>query len=283
MLALRANDGASVVTPYTPGTLPGQWQPTPNPVPPIPAGADLLPAILPGWGKVTPFALRNGAQFRPDGPPSLTSDQYTQDFDEVKTIGEQFSTLRTTEQSTIARFWYEGSPNMWNRITRNIAAARSLDSWENARVLALVNAAMADGFIAGFNAKYHFNFWRPVTAIRAADSDGNDDTVSDQNWNTYLNTPAIPDYPSTHSVLGGAASEVLARYFGTDDIAFSATSGAPLPGITRSFVSLSQAAQENADSRVFAGIHFRTACRDGVHQGHQIGKFIFMHYLGAAN
>ena len=252
-------------------------------MPPIPAGADLLPAILPGWGNVTPFGLSNGAQFRPDGPPSLTSAQYTQDFDEVKAIGEQFSTLRTADQSTIARFWYEGSPNMWNRITRTIAAAHALDSWDNARVLALVNVAMADGFIAGFNAKYDFNFWRPVTAIRAADTDGNDDTVSDPNWNTYLNTPAIPDYPSTHSVLGGAASDVLARYFGTDDIAFTVTSGAPLAGITRSFASLSQAAQENADSRVLAGIHFRSACRDGVQLGRKIGKFTFMHYLAAVN
>jgi hypothetical protein len=281
MLALRAADGSSVVTPYTPGTLPGQWQPTPNPVPPIPApAADLLPAILPGWGSVTPFALHSGAQFRPVGPPSLTSDQYTQDFDEVKGIGEEFSTLRTAEQSTIARFWYEGSPNMWNRITRTIALAHSLDSWDNARLLALVNVAMADGFIAGFNAKYYFNFWRPVTAIRAADTDGNDNTVSDVNWNTYLNTPAIPDYPSTHSVLGGAAAEVLARYFGTDDITFTVTSGVPLAGITRSFTSLSQAAQENADSRVYAGIHFRSACRDGVQQGRKIGKFTFTHYLG---
>ena len=283
ILALRATDGSSVVTTYTPGTLPGQWQPTPNPEPPVPPGAELLPAILPGWGNVRPFALRNGAQFRPDGPPSLRSDRYTRDFNEVKAIGEQFSTLRTTDQSTIARFWYEGSPNMWNRITRNIAAAHSLNSWDNARLLALVNVAMADAFIAGFNAKYHFNFWRPVTAIRAADTDGNDDTLSDLNWNTYLNTPAIPDYPSTHSVLGGAASEVLALFFGTDDIRFTVTSGAPLAGITRSFASLSQAAHENAESRVYAGIHFRTACRDGVQQGRKIGRFTFMHYLEAAN
>ena len=179
MVALRANDGASVVIAYTPGTLPGQWQPTQNPAPPSPAGAELLPAVLPGWGNVTPFVLHDGAQFRPDGPPSLTSEVYTQDFDQVKAIGEQFSTVRTADQSTIARFWYEGSPNMWNRITRNVAASHSLDSWENARVLALVNVAMADGFIAGFNAKYYFSFWRPVTAIREADADGNDDTVSD--------------------------------------------------------------------------------------------------------
>ena len=170
MLERRKDDGSSVLTPYTPGTLPGQWRPTPNPTPPSPPGPELLPAVLPGWGNVTPFALRNGAQFRPEGPPALTSDQYTRDFNEVKDIGEQFSTVRSVEQSEIARFWYEGSPNGWNRIARTIALDRSLDSWEIARLLGLVNAAMADGFIAGFNAKYFFNFWRPVTAIREADT-----------------------------------------------------------------------------------------------------------------
>jgi hypothetical protein len=136
---------------------------------------------------------------------------------------------------------------------------------------------MADGFIAGWNAKFYFNFWRPVTAIRAADTDGNDNTVSDMNWNTYLNTPAIPDYPSTHSVLGGAASEVLSRFFGSDAVAFTVTSGAPLAGITRSFQSLSQAAQENADSRCMrdtsAGVPTASS-RDG-------GLGVqFTHYLG---
>jgi hypothetical protein len=283
MLERRKDDGSSVVTPYTSGTLPGQWRPTPNPTPPNPSGLELLPAVLPGWGNVTPFALRNGAQYRPEGPPELTSDRYAQDFNEVKDIGEQFSTLRTVEQSEIARFWYEGSPIGWNRIARTIALDRSLDSWEIARLLGLVNAAMADGFIAGFNAKYFFNFWRPVTAIREADTDGNDQTVSDTGWNTYLNTPAIPDYPSTHSVLGAAAAAVIAEFFGSYDIAFTTTSGAPFAGIVRSFTSLSQAVEENADSRVFAGIHFRTACRDGIRQGHHIGQFVVRHYLKPVN
>jgi hypothetical protein len=206
-------------------------------------------------------------------------DQYARDFNEVKNIGEQFSTLRTVEQSEIARFWYEGSPIGWNRIARTIALDRSLDSWEIARLLGLVNAAMADGFIAGFNAKYFFNFWPPVTAIREADTDGNDQTVSDAGWNTYLNTPAIPDYPSTHSVLGAAAAATIAGFFGSDDIAFTTTSGAPFSGIVRSFTSLSQAAEENADSRVLAGIYFRSACRDGIWQGRHIAQFVVGHYL----
>jgi hypothetical protein len=147
-------------------------------------------------------------------------------------------------------------------------------------MFALLNFAMADGFIAGFDAKYTYNFWRPVTAIRAGDMDGNDQTVGDLNWTSFLVTPNIPDYPSTHSVLGAAAAEVLGRFFDEeDDISFITTSGSPFPGITRSFTSFSQAAQENADSRVYAGIHFRKACTDGLEQGKKIGRYAFKHYL----
>jgi hypothetical protein len=281
MLELRKDDGATIVTSYNPGTAPGEWRPTPNPDPSNPPGGGpgLQPAALPGWGNVTPFVLRNGAQFRPDGPPGLTSDKYAQDVDEVQAIGDQFSILRTEDQSTIARFWYESGSNSWNRIARNILGMYSLDSWDRARALALLNAAQADGAIASFNAKYHYNFWRPVTAIREADTDGNDSTVSDATWNTYLNTPAIPDYPSTHAAVGAAAAEVLAHVLHTDDVEFTSTSGVPFAGITRVFRSLSQAAQEMADSRVYAGIHFRSACQDGLQQGRKIGKFTVRHYL----
>jgi hypothetical protein len=183
---------------------PGFWQPTPNPVPPNPlvGGVGLAPAFLPRWGDVDPFILRTGAQFRPDGPPSLTSAQYTTDYNEVKSIGAQFSLMRTAKQSEIARFWYEGPQLGWNRIARIVATQRGLDPWEQGRLFALLNFAMADGFIAGFNARYTYHFWRPVTAIRAGDTDGNPSTEPDPSWSTYLNTPPIPDYPSTHSVLG---------------------------------------------------------------------------------
>jgi len=138
---------------------------------------------------------------------------------------------------------------------------------------------MADGFIAGFQTKYDFNFWRPVTAIRAGDTDGNHRTVGDPAWSSLLNTPAIPDYTSTHSILGGAASDVLRRFFHTDDVPFTTTSGAPFAGITRSFTSFSQAAIENGNSRIYAGIHFRSAVEDGIRQGNQIGRFVFTHVL----
>jgi len=142
---------------------------------------------------------------------------------------------------------------------------------------------MADGFISGFAAKYTFNFWRPVTAIRAGDTDGNDETAADPTWDSLLNTPNIPDYTSTHSVLGGAASRVLRRFFGTDNMPFTTTSGVPFAGITRSFAGFSDAARENGESRIYAGIHFRSAVEEGIAQGEKIGQFVFEHSLRAIN
>ena len=273
ILAIRSNDGsASANVPYTQPPGPGIWEPTPP---------GYLPPAFPGWGNVTPFGLNHGEQFRPDPPEyfDLTSEAYSRDYQEVKDIGSINSTTRTPEQSDIARFWYEGSPLGWNRIARAVAAQRAFGLWENARLFALLNLAMADGYIAGWNVKYFYNFWRPVTAIRKGDTDGNPSTVADPGWSSFLITPAIPDYPSGHSILGGAASEVLSRFLGTDFVSFTTTSGPPFPGFTRSFTSFSQAALENANSRLFAGIHFRTANMDGVRLGEKIGKFIFQHSL----
>ncbi len=272
ILALRSADGSMAVVTYMSGTEPGDYQLTPP---------NFTPAILPGWGSVTPFTMRSGSQFRPD--PSelfdMTGQRYTEDYNEVKSVGEAASTTRTAEQSEIARFWYEGSPTGWNRIARVVSAQRGLDLWRNARLFGLLNFAMADGFIAGFDAKYFYNFWRPITAIRAGETDNNPATVADPAWSAFLITPFSPDYTSTHSVLGAAAAEALARFFGTDKISFTMTSGAPFSGITRSYTSFSQAAQENADSRVYAGIHFRTACSDGVKQGRKVGRYAFLHSL----
>jgi hypothetical protein len=275
ILELRSADGSAAPMPYTPGTAPGAYQLTPP---------NFVSAVLPGWGAVTPFALKSGAQFRPAPPKffDLTSAEYAADYNEVRAVGELNSATRAAEQSEIARFWYEGSPNGWNRIARVVAAQRGLDPWRNARLFGLLNFAMADGFIAGFDAKYFYNFWRPITAIRAGATDNNPATVADPAWATFLVTPAAPDYPSTHSVLGAAAAETLARFFGADKISFTTTSGAPFSGITRSYTSFSQAARENADSRVYAGIHFRTACRDGLIQGTRVGRYVFEHALRPA-
>jgi hypothetical protein len=285
MLAARKNDGVTTPVQYTPGTAPGKWRPHPNPVPPNPPVANPAlaagnqAAVLPQWGRVTPFVMATAAEFRLAGPPALASAAYARDYSEVKRLGAKLSTARTAQQEEIARYWYEPSPQGWNRVARAVAGERKLDLWANGRLLALVNAAMADGFVAGFETRYFYDFWRPVTAIRAGDTDGNDATVADPTWETFMNTPPLPEYPSTHSVLGGAAAAVLAGAFGTDRVAFKMTSGPPFPGITRSFASFSQASQENADARVYAGIHFRSACRDGIAQGEKIGRRAVAQYL----
>ena len=285
MLTLRKADGATAQVAYTPGTQPGQWRPHPNPVPanpPIPDATLALgnvPAMLPQWGHMMPFTMRAPWQFRLRPPPALTSETYTRDYNEVKRLGGKQSTVRTAAQDEIARFWYEASAPGWNRIARIIAGRRVLDRWEQARLFALLNAAMADGYIAGADTRYLYNFWRPVTAIRAGGSDGNDATAGDPAWETFMNTPPLPEYPSTHSVLGGAAAVVMSRFLGTDQVSFTMTSGAPFAGITRSFTSFSQAQEENGDSRVYSGIHFRNSTVAGILQGEQIGRQAFAQYL----
>jgi hypothetical protein len=274
ILALRRNDGAD--TPYldfsyVPGPNPGDFQFIPG-YPPF-AGA-------PGWGNVTPFVLASSAQYRPKRPYDLTSKKYAADFNEVKSLGGVNSTTRTAEQQEIALFWVEGSPQGWNRIARTVSAARGIDLWSNARLFGLLNLASADAYIADFENKYFYEFWRPVTAIRAADSDGNPDTAADPAWDSLVPSPPAPDHPSGHSGQGGAMSEVLARFFG-DEVTFS-TTATTLPGVTREFGSFSEAAQENANSRIYIGFHFRHATIEGLKLGGKIGKVAFNHYLRPA-
>jgi hypothetical protein len=287
MLSLRKDDGAAKDAPYTAGTGPGKWRPHPNPVPPNPpiANPDLArgyaPSVLPGWGNVTPFTLLSASQFWLPGPPALTSDTYARDYNEVKSVGGKVSTARTADQTEIARFWFEG-PGAWNRIARAVATSRGLDATDSTRLLALMNMAMADAYIAGFKIRYVYDLWRPVTAIRDGDVDGNDATAGDPTWDSHQNTPAVSDYPSTQSTFSGAASAVLARVVGSDQVSFSVTSGKPFEGLTRSFTSFSQAARESADSRIYAGIHFRSACEDGLALGRKIGQRAAALYLQPA-
>jgi hypothetical protein len=202
----------------------------------------------------------------------LTSVQYARDLAYIKSIGHNASTTRTREQSEIAQFWYEDSPLGWNRIANTAIRQRGLDPWSAARAFALVNFAMADGFIAGFEAKYRFRFWRPETAIREAATDGNPRTDADPTWQPFLITPPVPDYPSTHTVLGWAAAEVLIDILG-DRVRYAADS-LTLPGVTREFRGFSSAAQENGLSRLYAGIHFRNAVAEGRRQGRSIGRAV---------
>ena len=258
VLADRRDDGANRPISWPAGRKPGEYRPTPP---------DYTPALFAHWGAIRPFVLASSAQFRPQAPVDSRAER-----EEVRAIGGQGSSVRTAEQGEIARYWYEHSTQGWNRIAREVAASRKLDEWQSARLLALVNFAMADGFIGGFEAKYHYNYWRPASAIREA---------GDGAWLSYLQTPPVPDYPSTHTVLGAAAAAVLARFFGTDYVPFAMTSGAPYEGITRRFWSFSQAAQENGASRVFAGVHFVSAVSAGYAQGERIGAWTYDRALRA--
>jgi hypothetical protein len=260
LLAARRDDGASRALAWPAGTKPGEYRPTPP---------DFTPAAFAQWGTVRPFVLASASQFRPAPPPAVAGERARAEIEEERAIGGKASAARSAEQSEIARYWYESSPQGWNRIARVVALERGLDEWQSARLLALVNLAMADGFIGGFEAKYHYNYWRPASAIRE----------SDASWLPYLWTPPVPDHPSTHTVLGAAAAAVLARFFGSDLVSFSMTSGAPYAGITRRFWSFSQAAQENGASRIFAGIHFASAVRAGHEQGGRIGAWTYEHAL----
>jgi hypothetical protein len=287
MLALRKDDGATRDAPYTPGMGAGKWRPHPNPVPANPpianpdAARGYFPSVLPGWGNVTPFTLLSASQFGLPGPPALTSATYVRDYNEVKGVGGKISTVRTADQTDIARFWFEG-PGAWNTIARTVATSRGLDARDSARVLALMNMAMADAYITGFKIRYVYDLWRPVTAIREGDNDGNDATAGDPTWDSHQNTPAVSDYPSTQSTFSGAASVALASALGGDQANFTFKSGKPFEGITRSFTSFSQAARESADSRVYAGIHFRSACEDGLSLGRKVGQRAATLYLQPA-
>lgn len=269
MWSKRLNDGAAIAQyPIVQGTLPGAYRSTP------PFEASGM-AALPGWGKVKPFALTTSAQFRPVEPYAVNTTSYTTDYNEIKTLGCASCPARTAEQTQIGLFWLENVPYSWNKITRSLIAQNNLTGWQAAYLLALVHIAEADANIGVFDAKYFYNFWRPITAVRMAETDGNDNTKGDAAWNVLAPpTPPVPDYPSNHAADGGAAAEVLKHYFGKDDISFSATSTF-LPGVTRNFTSLSQAASEVSLSRIYVGYHFRNAIVEGESMGRKIGSFVY--------
>ncbi len=273
-LAWRSSDGSSTTVPYIPGTAPGDWRRTPP---------FFRPPELPHWPYVIPFAMTNSAQFRSAGPPSLTSTQYTRDFNLVKDLGALNSTSRKAEQTTIARFWSDFSftvtpPGHWNQIAQNGATNRAGTLIENARLFALLNLAVADAGIACWDAKYAYNFWRPVTAIQQAANDGNDDTDADPNWTPLLTTPSFPEYVSGHSTFSAAAAGVLASFFGTDRISFTVGSDA-MPGVFRSYESFEEAAEEIGMSRIYGGIHFLSADLNGLEAGQQLGRYVMQNYL----
>ena len=274
VLASRAFDGANGSVPGPIGSDPWSWVPTP------PAFA---PYALPHWGFVTPFGLTSPSQFRPPGPPSLDSAQWAEECNEVKAWGRATGSLRTPEHDLIALFWADGAgtetpPGHWNSIAQDISEQLGHSMEQDARLFALLNIALADAAICAWDAKYTFNFWRPVTALRNADMDGNDGTEPDPEWSSFIGTPPFPDYVSGHSTFSGAASAVLALFCGRDDIAFT-TGSDFLPGVLRTFAGFSAAAEEAALSRLYGGIHFRSANEDGLTAGLQIGEWTYTRLL----
>jgi hypothetical protein len=286
VLALRAADGAGgpfLNAGCPQATQPGQYQCTP--------GFRFI--AFEAWAKVTPFVLQDSAQFRPGPPYALTEKTYTADFadfNEVKALGGDGSTTpsaRTADQTAIALFWWESSPLKWSRIARAVSVTRGLTLWENARLFGLLNLALAEGYIAMADAKNHYHYWRPVTAIQTGETDGNPDTTGDPAWTPLRPTPPDQDYASGHAIEGGAAAEVLQQFFGTDQISFQdcgvtlpagSTCSDPSP-VLRSYTSFSQAAVENAYSRILIGFHFRKAVEAGTAYGRNIGERAVHLYL----
>ena len=266
MIAARTNDGRFGPSIAVPGTLPGQWRPAPPVFAVDPAS----------WvANVKPFLIPRGDMFRSDGPNALTSAAYAADLNEVESLGSATSTTRTADQTDAAIWWQDHGAALYNRILRNVAAGQGLDITGAARMLAMTDLAGADAMINCWNDKYYYSFWRPITAIREADTDGNPATTADPSWTPLLATPAFPDHPSGHSCEAGAIFTTLKAFFGTDKVAFSAFSNNS--GTTRSFSRFSGALKEVLGARVWGGIHFRTADVQGSVIGKKVSHYLVKH------
>jgi hypothetical protein len=278
VLDLRAIDGASLAQfPYTaPGAgAPGVWVPTP------PAFA---PALVPGWGNVATWVVREGSQFRPEvGAPELWSRRFARDFQEVKVLGSVSSSVRTGEQTAIARFWIAAAATIWNDVLRRIAVAKSLDISDSARAFAIVNLAGADAAIVCWDAKFHFNTWRPITAIRQAGTIGNPALVADPTWEPLIPTPPFPEFPSGHTVISGAMAWALGKLFGdvpgVPIVAASPTN----PGFLRTWHAFTDGIEEVVEARIYSGIHFRTADERGAAIGKRVGLYVARRALPLAS
>ena len=272
ILALRSNDGSNAQPPlFVFGNAPGDYQSTPPNFPVQPQFTH--------WSRVMPFALQQANQFRPSPPPALTSDTYSDVFNEVKAFGIVNSNAASADQALTGRFWNGAIQNYWNEITQTAAEKHGLTTAQDARLFALLNLALADAVIAFYDAKYTYNFWRPVTAIRAADTDDNSATFADPNWLPEVGkTTPDPSYPGAHAVISAAAATVLNSFFRSHHFDFSVTSEV-MPGVERSFKSFSAAADEATLSRLFAGVHFRSDLTSGQQLGRELAHFVIDNFL----
>ena len=275
IIALRACDGSFPTQPSSPfvgGTEPGVWRPTP------PAN---LPMTAPWLGNVTPFAMTRPSQFRSEPPPALTSREYTKDYNEVKAVGALNSSVRNALQTDIAQFYAGNTPVIWNRALRDIAITHVHNVGDSARLFALVSMAVADSLISSWNDKNHYVFWRPITAIREGDNDGNPDTIGEAGWVSLITTPNYPDYTSGACNFASAVTTTLEHFFETDHMTFSITTTNVGPTVedTRTYHRLSDASQDVVDARVYSGIHFRFADEAAQKQGRQVANWTFKNFL----
>jgi hypothetical protein len=275
ILTLRGNDGASAVMTYTPpNTDPGQWQPTP---PDFSAAANVQVPFI------TPFAVASSSQFRPGPPPALTSPEYAAAFNEVKALGSATGSTRTADQTQVGLLWRLPLTNqqVWNRIAQDVAETRGLSLTENARLFALLDMAMNDGLETSFGAKYYYTLWRPVTAIRRAGEDGNPATEADPTWTTlHPTTPPYPTYSGNAATIGAACATVLAGVLGSNDVPFVVHwDSYGFPGVTRSYAGFWAAADEEARSRVYGGIHFTFDNTAGQGIGMNVAHYVMDHFL----
>jgi hypothetical protein len=272
ILALRQADGSATAQfPYTaPGAgNPGVWVPTP------PAFA---PASLPGWGNVTPWVMRRGSQFRVQPPPRFNGKRYTRDVEETRDFGRVDSIVRTPSQTDVAKWWTPSAIVLWNPVARQVASAKGLSISENARLFALLNIAAADAAIANYDAKYFYNLWRPISAIRNADGVH---IPPDPNWTPWLATPPFPEYPSAHNEISGAQAQTLIAFFG-DAPGVAMTAHSPShPAFDHVWTQFSQGIDEVINARVWEGIHFRNSDEQGMRAGRCVAQFVVRHALKA--
>jgi len=255
----RVDEGLTLPDTYRPAAAAGVYVPT------------LLPAV-PNWGKRKPWLMSSGSQFRPGPPPALTSERWTRDYNEIKALGAKNSTQRTPEQTAIAKFWEATAPNVYWPVARSVAVASGRDVTANARLLAIAAMAMDDGLIAVFDAKYAYNFWRPVTAIRNGDTDGNDATERDPSWTPFIDTPMHPEYPCAHCIVSSSLGAVLQAELGSGVSPTLSSSSSMAGGAVRTWKTVADFTQEVAVARIYDGVHYRNSTEVGSAMGKQIGE-----------
>jgi vanadium-dependent haloperoxidase-like protein len=260
ILELRQDDGSDAPDTWRPSTQPGRYVPT-------------APVASAGVGAWTPWVMTRGAQFRPPPPPAFTSPTWTRDVNEIREMGGLDSRSRSAEQTTVARFWFVTGPRSWDPVVASVCANKQMDLLDCARLFALTSLAGCDAYIAVFDAKYHYNFWRPVTAIRNADQTGNPATPREAGWLPLGDTPMHPEYPCAHCITAAAVAAVLRGAVGEDPGSMSMTSTA-VPGVTRTWTSLDDYANEVSNARVWAGFHYRFSTEVGKDMGRKVGELV---------